>query len=76
MLVAFNLCRVAFAADVELEREERSHRHRLFWLNADRWNDFGPIVDVAGDEGGEFRRRTAHCVQALKLHLEIGRAHV
>src|SRR5262245_48165814 len=44
-------------------------RSSLFWLNADRWNYFGPMVDLAGDEGGEFRRRTAHCVQTLKLHL-------
>ena len=27
------------------------------------------MVDLAGDEGSEFRRRAAHDVQALKLHL-------
>src|SRR5262249_35475106 len=50
-------------------RGQASRGPRLFWLNADRWNYFGPMVDLAGDEGGEFRRRTAHCVQTLKLHL-------
>src|SRR5262249_13692677 len=63
-----HLCRVAFAADAELEREERSHSHRLFWLNANRWNDLRPMVDLADEEAGEFHRRAAQWVQALKLH--------
>jgi len=47
----------------------RERGARLYRLNADRRNDLVPIVDLGGDEAGEFFGRAAHCVQALKLHL-------
>jgi hypothetical protein len=47
----------------------RERGARLCRLNADRRNDLVPIVDLGGDEAGEFFGRAAHCVQALKLHL-------